>query len=451
MRAPAITACLVLSAACVAQPVRWDTRIGDREFFYGGGAGVPPMLTSLAEFGASASRRVYVGGLFDSVGNFGEYYGGIAAWDGKDLRAVGGGLSWQCFPCGWENPAHAWDMIVWDGGSGPALYVGGGFDHAGSAQALNIARWDGKNWSAVGNGIGQPNATYVEVYALAAFDDGFGETLYAAGSFGPSQGVDGSNIVRLEDGKWVRLTAGAFSHSRGVCGGWINDLAVFDDGTGPALYAAGCFDTTPDGKHASGIAKWDGQSWSAVGSGLDGQFNAEGRSLLVHDDGKGSSLYIGGEFERAGGVATSCLARWDGQWHAVDGGVVPVPHPCCEVGGGVYALASGVPVQHIGGQFVGPKGPGVPVQRMYVGGQFSAAGGRAAKNLASWDGRLLRAVDGGVTKADDSPYVWNEPSVRGILAVPPSRSPLAGLYLAGFFDAVDGVASHCLGRRVRLP
>jgi len=46
----------------------------------------------------------------------------------------------------------------------------------------------------------------------------------------------------------------------------VRALAVFDDGSGPALYAGGDF-TTAGGVAANRIAKWNGSSWSQLGSG----------------------------------------------------------------------------------------------------------------------------------------------------------------------------------------
>ena len=46
-------------------------------------------------------------------------------------------------------------------------------------------------------------------------------------------------------------------------------MAVFDDGTGPALYVGGMF-TAAGGAPASRIARWDGIVWSALGDGLNG-------------------------------------------------------------------------------------------------------------------------------------------------------------------------------------
>jgi hypothetical protein len=49
----------------------------------------------------------------------------------------------------------------------------------------------------------------------------------------------------------------------------VNALIVFDDGTGPALYAGGAF-TTAGGVSANRIAKWNGSTstWSALGGGI---------------------------------------------------------------------------------------------------------------------------------------------------------------------------------------
>ena len=97
----------------------------------------------------------------------------------------------------------------------------------------------------------------------------------------------------------------------GPSGAMIKAFAVFDDGTGPALYAGGTF--TSIASHAlSHIARWDGQVWKDVGGGLDGEVDA----LVVFDDGTGTALYAGGGFSSArafgtnSAVATPLVARW---------------------------------------------------------------------------------------------------------------------------------------------
>ena len=89
--------------------------------------------------------------------------------------------------------------------------------------------------------------------------------------------------------------------------GTVYALAV--DGSGN-LYAGGDF-TNAGGASANRIAKWNGFSWSALGSGVDDVVEA----LAV--DGSGD-VYAGGRFATAGGVAANRIAKWDGSsWLAL--------------------------------------------------------------------------------------------------------------------------------------
>lgn len=69
------------------------------------------------------------------------------------------------------------------------------------------------------------------------------------------------------------------------------------------LYAGGYF-TNAGGVAASRVAKWDGSSWSALGSGINSWVYA----LTSHN----GDLYAGGSFTIAGGVSAVYVARWDG-------------------------------------------------------------------------------------------------------------------------------------------
>ena len=70
--------------------------------------------------------------------------------------------------------------------------------------------------------------------------------------------------------------------------------------SGSDLYAGGAF-TNAGGNEANGIAKWNGSSWSALGSGMNGTVYA----LAV----SGSDLYAGGGFTIAGGKVSAYMAR----------------------------------------------------------------------------------------------------------------------------------------------
>ena len=56
----------------------------------------------------------------------------------------------------------------------------------------------------------------------------------------------------------------------GLGGGYVQSLIVFDDGTGPALYAGGGI-TSAGGAGAYSVARWDGTRWTneRALSGLD--------------------------------------------------------------------------------------------------------------------------------------------------------------------------------------
>src|SRR5262245_1236978 len=102
-----------------------------------------------------------------------------------------------------------------------------------------------------------------------------------------------------------------------VLDGRVEANAVFDDGTGPALYVGGMFSAAND-VVVSGLARWDGSQWSDVDGGVRhgvelGQVNA----LAVFDDGTGPALYVGGWFTSAGDVEAPYVAKWDGvHWSA---------------------------------------------------------------------------------------------------------------------------------------
>jgi hypothetical protein len=60
---------------------------------------------------------------------------------------------------------------------------------AGGSAANSIAKWDGSNWTPLGSGM---NAS---VFALTAFDDGGGSSLYAGGFFTSAGGTAANSIA----------------------------------------------------------------------------------------------------------------------------------------------------------------------------------------------------------------------------------------------------------------
>lgn len=248
------------------------------------------------------------------------------------------------------------------------LHVGGSFASAGGQEARHIAMWTGKAWRPLGGGIGG------EVRALQAFDDGSGPALYVGGSFSfvdgayPAVSLPARNVARWDGVSWSEVGAGL--------DGSVLALALFDDGSGLALYAGGSF--TGPGGNPWNLAKWDGSGWSVVGGGVAGEV----RALQVFDDGTGKALFVGGQLTQAGGNPVSHLARWDGASWSDAGGGVSAPPAFSDPG--IRALE------------VYDDGSG---RRLYAGGEFTAAAGTPAKNIACWDGTSWSALAQGVDNA----------------------------------------------------
>ena len=343
---------------------------------------------------AVSGPDLYIGGWFNAVGDLG--VNNVAHWNGSAWSALGsdGGNGVPC--C-----VNA--LAV----SGSDLYVGGGFGEAnldGPVVAVNrIARWDGTQWSALGSGGG--NGVNSSVNALAAS----GSTLYVAGNFneanvgGPP--VAANKVVRWGGSGWSALGSNG---GNGVDGGALA-LAV----SGNDLYVGGYFQTANIGANPQTvvrrIARWDGTSWSALGSGGGRGVNGPVYALAV----MGGAVYAGGDFTHANTEApaptpANNIARWDGSaWSALGsaGGN--------GVNGRVRALAA--------------DGTGV-----YAGGDFTQANvgaDLAASHIARWDGSAWSSLGSGI-----SGRVY--------------AAAMAGsnLYAGGVFGTAGGKVSANIGR-----
>ena len=291
---------------------------------------------------------------------------GPALYAGGDFNSAGGVATahiarWD--GSGWSSPAGGFgvpadiprvlSLAVFDDGSGPALYAGGRFTIAGGVPALNIAEWSGSTWSPLGPP--QPHALNGVVNALTLFDDGLGggTALYATGSFSTAGGVPVNGIARWDGASWSPLGSGI------AYGGLA--LAAFDDGNGDELYVAGA-GVSPN------ISKWNGTSWSGVGNGINLRVSA----LAVYDEGGGPALFAGGFFTGAGGNPAARVARWNGtSWSGVGGGT----------NAEVRALAV----------FDGGGGP-----ELIVAGEFTFAGGSPANRIAKWNGSSWSPLGSGM-------------------------------------------------------
>jgi hypothetical protein len=180
------------------------------------------------------------------------------------------------------------------------IVAAGQFWRIGGLSTYSIARWNGSVWQSFGTGFG--GGPVNRVFALAVMPNG---DLIAGGDFTSAGGVPASYVARWNGTAWSPLGSGM--------DGEVLSLAVMPNGD----LVAGGFFATAGGVTVNCIARWDGTSWSALGSPVSGVAGFYGYvfSLQVMPNG---DLIAGGNFEGAGGVAVSNIARWNGKaWSAI--------------------------------------------------------------------------------------------------------------------------------------
>ncbi|MBL8183138.1 MAG: hypothetical protein JNL64_16180, partial [Blastocatellia bacterium] len=134
--------------------------------------------------------------------------------------------------------------------------------------------------------------------------------------------------------------------------------AIASDGNGN-IYFGGEFNNI-QGLPANGIAKWNGNSWSALGAGINGDIFAIAVS--------GNDVYVGGSFNVAvsDGMARN-VAKWDGTtWTRMGNGL----------GGGTHIVRS---IAVYGGE-------------VYIGGNFNIPDGSPATGIVKWNGTAYSAL-----------------------------------------------------------
>jgi hypothetical protein len=204
---------------------------------------------------------------------------------------------------------------------------------------------------------------------------------------------------------------------------------VFDDGTGPALYVSGGF-ASAGGLPASNIAKWNGSSWSALGSGLD---NSSTR-LAVWDDGNGEALYVCGGFSNAGGQASPRLAKWSAAGWSTFPGVFDTTL------GFSYGSPRALAVYHDG---ISPQGS------LYIGGDFDSLGGVVAQSI----GRLSNpcACSGTSYCTSGTTSSGCVPTIDGIGRASASASSAFELRVTGVEGAKLGYIVYSVSGSIALP
>ncbi|MCW5551526.1 MAG: hypothetical protein KIS67_05090 [Verrucomicrobiae bacterium] len=453
---------------------------------------VPATVLALAVSGSD----LYAGGWFSTAG--GVATGGVAKWNGSGWSALGSGINRS----GWTLAVSGGDLYVgttplqtngiakWDGTNwlvldsspgyiyglavlGNDLYAGGGRGVArwNGSNWLNIFRefctevfalaaagnelyaltgngctvgtlnvvtkWNGTNWSNVGI-IGGDEGDFVSALAVS------GEIVFVGGWFGDVNGyVPAQNIARWNATNWSSVALGAeIAHGYDYYDPLVTTLAM----SGNDVYAGGGF-RVRNGNSNGNVAKWNGNGWTALGTGMRGAV----RVLAVN----GEDLYAGSDWWPAGDFPPdSFSAKWNGSgWSALGSGVnssvfalavagnelyaggsFTIPGNCIAKWNGTNWFALGSGMEGSGGAFdpLVVRALAVSGNNVYAGGSFVRAGGVPAYNIAKWNGTNWSALGSGLG--------GSYPEVRTLAVLG------MDLYAGGYFTTAGGVPASYIAR-----
>jgi|GEM_PF-2111718 len=367
--------------------------------------------------------NIYLVGDFNAVSDGNNYSpaSNLAMWDGESFTTYPGVFD--------GNEINDIAFI------GEYMIVAGNFSKItvgeDEIEANNIAKWDGEQWSALGEGLNN------NAFALHAV----GSTLYVGGTFTQvNGGINAPYIARWSSssGSWNSLSGGALT-------GAVRTIT--DDGNN--IYIGGDF----SGGDLNRVAGWDGSGWFS----MDGGVNSRVHVLYLHEN----KLYAGGIFtETAGGETLRRLAVWDfdandgeEQWEEVagsspdntvmsivaDGDDLIIGGQFQNIGitealrvarlseGSWSSLGSGMN-NNVKGLAIGNDG------KLYAGGRFSQADGSPVSRFAVWEENQWNRVGSDDINLPTLSFVYDFAVYQG------------DLYVGGLISEIDGVEMNGIAR-----
>jgi hypothetical protein len=324
--------------------------------------GVPALGNGQVLALAYHAGKVYAGGTFVNAGGNSQ----------ADFLAVWNGTSWAPF-CTSTGPDPSF------GGSvqalqiiGNTLFVGGAFQNGADIDAADYLLACDLTTGTASSTVSDDGDFTGGVYALTADSNG---VLYAGGAFINLDGIAEADHVAAYNGAWHALGGNQA----------IDSIVRSLTAVGTSVYVGTDSTDVASIAQADHVVRWNGAAWSAVGSdkaGTGGWFPAS--TTIDALASYGSLVFAAGSFQNANGIATADdVAYFDGTtWR-----------PIGSDGAG-------------NGPFIGhATALGVVGGKLYVGGNFTTAGGdRRATSLAAY---ALRQPDAAVGRAKTGPWVGN--------------------------------------------
>jgi trimeric autotransporter adhesin len=327
---------------------------------------------------------LYIGGFFIQSEE-GAILSKIAKWDGENLLPMGCGFNWDC--------VDLESLNAYNGGVTTIvryqneLYVGGLFDNSGSQALNNVARWTGSEFVPVGDGFD------LWINRLLVIED----SLYACGAFTHSGNTPVNGLAKWNGTSWEPVFN--FPQFSASSANEVACIAKYND----QLYVVGNF-ANLDLNIRDGVV-WNGESWGSFG----GSFFGGLMSISDLAQYNGELILVGSvsQEENINNPGNGILG-WDGEnWNSFNNGV---DDPNTDYIGAVFDVE-------------------VHEDRVYVAGNFTAAGGIPANQLAFWE------QDHWCTFIDTVQIVGTQTSINRLTFFKDT------LHIAGFFDGISGNTS----------
>lgn len=191
-----------------------------------------------------------------------------------------------------------------------------------------------------------------------------------------------SNVARAQEPCTRAWQRGLFGPDPA---GWFFAAAVYDDGSGPALYGGGNF-VAPAGQS---VVRWNGAAWQPVGGGVDhvGGSYTEVHAMAVYD----GELIVAGDFTLAGGVRANNIARWNGtRWAPLGDGFPYIVYALAILDGKLIAGSQSWDGTRWTPMVEGGPPGNILSMSVYEGQLY--AGGSSHPHLGRWDGTRWNAI-----------------------------------------------------------
>lgn len=202
---------------------------------------------------------------------------------------------WHAMPDGFWEYDITRPQLSADFGDGMHIY--------GFLERDTVARWDGASWTPLAH------SSLSTGMSLSVVQEAGGKAMYVTGGAWNFGGTTTYGFARWDGATWTQPwglpTIDTYYNPPS------SPVVMFDDGTGPKMYSIR--GPSEGNLNYPLLWRWHNNQWTVIGrtSALPNQYT-RANQITVFDDGRGPAIYVTGQFADVNGVACRNIARWVG-------------------------------------------------------------------------------------------------------------------------------------------